>query len=297
MELDGEQLSNLFLADLHAGFVNQTVEMFRWFRDVRPEISRDFSPKSQRGVDVLVKGSRASPGFDFSGNAFNLSTEPELLDEPATFEIHAQGKQHVAVAYTLDHSDKEPVDALKITCPELNLGERILGHKDSLQLTLGDANKVSAEVNLTSVGDQVSGTIKLRYSDVALHVDELNDFIGGKVAALQMNEGVVAIENFESVITIRGDRNKVDFESQSDLGQQFAGAINKTLERRTGNSIQQQLDALQTIKTRAIDQLQGPVESKLQQLQTAISGNQARIADLESVTKTQNGRRGLRRFE
>lgn len=315
MELDGDQLSNLFLADLHAGFVDQSVDMFKWFRNARPEIGRDFAPKSKRGVDVSVNGSGPMLGcwikkieingegrllgqhFDFSGNAYNLSTEPELLDEPATFEIHAQGTQHAAVAYTLDHSDQGPVDSIKITCPGLNLGERTLGDEDSLQLTLGDANKVSAEVNLTSVGDQISGTIKLSYSDVALHVDELNDFVGGRVAALQMNEGVTAIENFESVITIRGDQNKVDFESQSNLGQQFASAINKTLERRTGQSIQQQLDALQAIKTRAVDQLQNRVQSQLQQLQTAISGNQARIADLESVTKSQNGQRRLRRFE
>ena len=315
MQLDGDRLSSLLLADVHASFVDQSVEMFKWFRNARPEISQDFAPKSQRGVDVRIKGTSANPScwikkieingegrllgqhFDFSGNAYNLSTEPELLDEPATFEIHAQGQQHAAVACTLDHSDQEPVDTIKITCPELNLGERTLGEKDSLQLTLGDSNKVSAEVNLTSVGDQVTGTIKLRYTDVALHVDSLNDFAGGRVAALQMNEGVTAIKNFESVITIRGDQNQIVFESQSDLGQQFASAINKTLKQRTGNSIQQQLDALQAIKVEVVDQLQSRVESQLQRLQAAISGNQSRIANLETATKSQNELRGLRRFE
>ena len=315
LKLDGDQLSSLLLADLHAGFVNQSIEMFQWFRNARPEFSRDFAPKSQRGVDVRIKGTAANPScwvkkieingegrllgqhFDFSGHAYNLSTEPELLTEPATFEIHAQGQQHAAVACTLDHSDTEPVDTIKITCPELNLGERTLGHKDSLQLTLGDSNKVSAEVNLTSVGDLVTGTIQLRYSDVALHVDTLNDIAGGRVAALQMNEGVTAIGDFESVIAISGDQDKVVFESQSDLGQQFAAAINKNLERRTGNSIQEQLDALQAIKIQAVDQLQSRVEDQLQRLQAAISGNQTRIADLESATKAQNGLRGLRRFE
>ena len=315
MELDGDQLSNLLLEDLHSDFVKQSVEMFKWFRNARPEINRDFAPKSQRGVDIAIKGSKAKPGcwikkieingegrllgqhFDFSGNAYNLSTEPELLDEPATFEIHAQGKQHAAVACTLDHSETDPKDAIKITCPELNLGERTLGDKDSLQLTLGDSNRVSAEVNLTSVGDQIAGTIRLRYSDVALHVDNLNDFAGGKVAALQMNEGVTAIANFESVITIRGDQNKITFASQSDLGQQFASAINQTLQRRTGNSIQHQLDALHNIKTQAVAQLQTRVEGQLQQLQTAISGNQSRIANLESATRVENDRRGLRNFK
>ena len=85
-----------------------------------------------------------------------------------------------------------------------------------MQLTLGASNKVFAEVDLKSVGEQVSGTIKLRYSNVALHVDSLNDFAGGRVAALQMNEGVTAIDNFESVIAISGDQNKIVFKSQSN---------------------------------------------------------------------------------
>ena len=315
MELDGDQLSNLLLADLHADFVNQSVEMFKWFRNARPEISRDFAPKSQRGVDIAIKGTKPNPGcwikkieingegrllgqhFDFSGNAYNLSTEPELLEEPATFEIHAQGKQHAAVACTLDQSNENSVDTIKISCPQLNLGERTLGDKDSLQLTLGNANKVSAEVDLTSSGDQIAGTITLHYSDVALHVDDMNNFAGGKAAALQMNEGVTEIGSFKSVIRISGDQHKVAFESQSDLGRQFAKAINKTLQRRTGNSIQQKLDKLQAIKTQAVNQLQSRVENQLQQLQAVISSNQTRIANLETVTKAQNDLRGLRRFE
>lgn len=317
LELDGDQLSDLLLEDLHAGFVNQSVEMFQWFRNVRPEISNDFAAKPKRGVDIPIKGSLAGPScwvkkieingegrllgqhFDFSGHAYNLSTEPELLAEPATFELHAQGKQHAAIICKLDRTQTAPVDSVKITCPELNLGERTLGHKNSMQLTLGDSNKVFAEVDLQSVGEQISGTIKLRYSNIALHVDSLNDFAGGRVAALQMNEGVTAIDNFESVITISGDQNKVVFDSQSDLGERFATAINSSLKRRTGNAIQQQLDELQALKQQVVDQLQSQVENQLERLQAAISNNQTRIANLETVTQSNgsSGLRGLRRFE
>jgi len=92
-------LSDLLLEDLHAGFVNQSIEMFQWFREVRPEISYDFAPKSQRGIDIPIEGSLERPAcwvkkieingegrllgqhFDFSGHAYNLATEPELLDD------------------------------------------------------------------------------------------------------------------------------------------------------------------------------------------------------------------------
>ncbi len=317
LELDGEQLSDLLLEDLHADFVNQSVEMFQWFRNVRPEISDDFAPKSKRGVDIQIKGRFAEPTcwvkkieingegrllgqhFDFSGNAYNLSTEPELLDEPATFELHAQGKQHAAIVCKLDRTQADPIDSVKITFPELNLGERTLGHKNSMQLTLGDSNKVFAVVDLKSVGEQISGTIKLRYSDIALHVDSLNDFAGGRVAALQMNAGVTAIDSFDSLITISGDQNKIVFESQSDLGQRFATAINHSLKRRTGNAVQQQLDELQTLKKQVVGQLQSQVEIQLERLQQAISSNQTRIANLEAVTQTNTDQelRKLRRFE
>ena len=317
LELDGDQLSDLLLEDLHVCFVNQSVEMFQWFRKVRPEISNDFAPKSQRGVDIPIKGSLVKPDcwvkkieingegrllgqhFDFSGNAYNLATEPELLDEPATFEIHAQGEHHAAIICKLDRTQAEPIDSVKITCPELSLGERTLGHKNSMQLTLGGSNKVFAEVDLKSVGEQVSGTIKLRYSDIALHVDSLNEFAGGKVSALQMNEGVTAIDSFESVIKISGDQNKVVFESQSNLGQRFATAINSTLKQRTGDVVQQQLDELLALKKQIVDQLQSQVENQLERLQAAISSNQTRIANLEAVTKSSpsDQLRGLRRLE
>ena len=317
LELDGNQLSDLLLEDLHAGFVNQSIEMFQWFREVRPEISCDFAPKSQRGIDIPIEGSLERPAcwvkkieingegrllgqhFDFSGHAYNLATEPELLDEPATFEIHAQGKKHAAIICKLDRTQAEPIDSVKITCPDLSLGERTLGHKNSMQLTLGASNKVFAEVDLKSVGEQVSGTIKLRYSNVALHVDSLNDFAGGRVAALQMNEGVTAIDNFESVIAISGDQNKIVFKSQSNLGQRFATAMNSTLKQRTGNAVQQQLDELVALKKQIVDQLQSQVENQLERLQAAISSNQTRIANLEAVTKSSVGDqlRGLRRFK
>ena len=149
------------------------------------------------------------------------------------------------------------------------------------------------------MGEQISGTIKLRYSNIALHVDSLNAFAGGKLTALQMNEGVTAIDNFESVITISGDQNKIVFESQSDLGQQFATAMNSTLKQRTGNTVQQQLDELLALKKQIIDQLQSQVENQLERLQAAISSNQTRIANLEAVTKSNVGDQlqGLRRFE
>ena len=312
-ELDGDQLSDLLLEDLHADFVGQAVEMFQWFRTVSPEISHDFVQKSQRGVDIPVQGNHARPScwvkklkingegrflgqhFDFSGNAFNLSTEPELLDEPATFEFHAQGKQHAAVICTLDRTQTDPIDAVKVTFPTLNLGERKLGHKNSMQLTLGDSNSVFAEINLRSVGEQITGTIKLRYSDIALHVDSLNEFAGGRVTALQMNEGVTEIDSFESTINISGDQSKVVFDSQSNLGQRFAVVINNTLKRRTDHSIKQRFAELQAIKKQAVEQLQSRVESQLQRLQDAISNNQSRLANLETLTEPDSGLRGIRR--
>ena len=110
---------------------------------------------------------------------------------------------------------------------------------------------------------------------------------------------MTAIDNFESVITISGDQDKVVFESKSNLGQQFATAINSTLKQRTGNAVQQQLDELLALKKQIVDQLQSQVEVQLERLQDSISSNQARIANLEAVTKSSVGDqlRRLRRFE
>ena len=135
---------------------------------------------------------------------------------------------------TIDRRGDQPIDQIEIACPNLEPGQQVLGEPNSLQVTMGDAGRVQANVNLKTVGDQIAGTIVLKYSNVSFHVDKLNELAGGKIAALQMNEGVTAIKNFQSTIKVSGPVDQPLVNATSDLGTQFAGAVNRALrEKRT----------------------------------------------------------------
>jgi uncharacterized protein (TIGR03545 family) len=314
LNLEENKISQLLLADIHKDVVTESMSLFHWFQNARPEIGEDFLPKHQRGVDIPLKGVKQSPNFlvkqieingqgrllnqhiNFSGHAQNLSTQPKLLDAPARFELRAQGKHHIVVSCQLDRSGDIPVDTFQIACPGLDLGERLLGNEKSLAVTLGDSNQVSIQIDLKSTGENIAGTIKLRFTDVALHVDELNEMAGGKVAALQMNDAVTTIRDFESTINLSGNGNEIEFQSTSDLGRQFAVSVNQSLKNRNESLINRRLNALATKKRQIVENFQAEIGDQLQRLNAMISSNRSRLADLKQDTEKQTDDLRVKRF-
>lgn len=314
LNFEENKISQLLLADIHKEVVTESMSLFHWFQNARPEIGKDFLPKHQRGVDIPLKGVKQSPNFlvkqieingqgrlldqhiNFSGHARNLSTQPQLLDAPAQFELRAQGKHHVVISCQLDRLGDVPVDTFQIACPGLDLGERLLGNENSLAVTLGASNKVSIQIDLKSTGETVAGTIKLRFTDVALHVDKLNEMAGGKLAALQMNEAVTTIRDFESTIELSGDSYEISFQSKSDLGKQFAISVNQSLKNRNENLINRRLNALATKKQQIAESFQSEIGSELERLNAMILTNRSRLADLKQGTQKQADDLRIQRF-
>jgi hypothetical protein len=188
------------------------------------------------------------------------------------------------------------VDTFQIACPGLDLGERLLGNEKSLAVTLGDSNQVSIQIDLKSTGENIAGTIKLRFTDVALHVDELNEMAGGKVAALQMNDAVTTIRDFESTINLSGNGNEIEFQSTSDLGRQFAVSVNQSLKNRNESLINRRLNALATKKRQIVENFQAEIGDQLQRLNAMISSNRSRLADLKQDTEKQTDDLRVKRF-
>lgn len=313
-KLDGNKISQLLLADIHKEIVVQSMSMFNWFQNSRPEFDSDLYARNQRGVNIALKGVKQTPNFvikqieingqgrlldqhiNFSGHAQNVSTEPHLLDEPASFELRAQGKHHVVVACTLDRSGDTPLDKFQIACPGLDLGERLLGNEKSLAVTLGPSNKVSMQIDLRSSVEGVTGSIKLRFTNVALHVDKLNDMAGGRVAALQMNQAVTTIRDFESTIKLNGTSTQIEFTTESDLGKQFAVSVNQSLKHRNETLIQRRLSSLATKKRQIVENFQTEIGGELERLNRLVSSNRGHLAELKQNTEKQTDALRGKRF-
>lgn len=293
-----DDLSRLLLDRMHAQYVDQIVNHFRWFRQALPDPAEDFRPKLQRGINFPRPGSQGpqfliknlelngegeflGQHFNFSGRAHDLTPQPRLHDQPARFELRAQGQQHVIVTCVLDRRTGEPVDQLQIVCPELEMDEQKLGDPESLWVTLGPAGLVQADVDLTAHGDQLAGTITLRHRNLSFHVDHLHELAGGETTALHMNQGLALVKEFDSTIEVFGEIDQYQHRATSDLGQKFAAAANSLLSEKKSLAIGRRQEALKKMQQLQEAKL-NDYQQRLQSLAHQLQGETSRIAELRS---------------
>lgn len=254
---EGETISQLLLTQLQEERVAEIVDWFKVFRNSIPDPQTSFSPAPIRGTDLNLpgvtsknprlliekleidgEGRFANEHMKFYGTLENLSPEPHLHDLPTTIKLRAQGDQHFIASCTLDRRSPISQDTLKLQCPQFVLSQKLLGEDNSLLVTLGGGSQIQADIELTATGDQLTGRLTFRHANVALHVDKLNNLVGGKDVALQLNQGVASVESFETTVYLSGTIDDYRCEFRSDLGLKFAKAANETLQENASRSIQ-----------------------------------------------------------
>ena len=124
------------------------------------------------------------------------------------------GNQHVVVKCEIDRRTKTPIDKLMIQCPDLVVDARTLGHAKSMLVSMGPASRVQAEIDIQITGEQLSGSLVFRHSNVSLHVDNLHDLAGGADTALRLNQDLVTVNKFKSEVQIAGTLSDFEFEFQ-----------------------------------------------------------------------------------
>jgi uncharacterized protein (TIGR03545 family) len=304
--LDGTAISQLLLQQMQTQYVNEVVDWFRWFRSTIPE-PEDLRFKDRRGVDVVFKnvpvrqkflikklqlegeGRVANQHLNFSGTAFNLTNQPHLHDQPASFELRAQGNQHVIVKCKIDRRDSQSTDTLHVQCPDLQLPAQMLGHANSLQISMAPNSRVQADIQIRVDGEQLTGNLTLQHSNVVLHVDKLNRTAGGTETALRLNQNLTRLNRFQSTITLSGTLDEYTSELDSDLGTQFAA----TAEQGTTEQFQQftlrQQNKLNEALTAQLKFLEDTFVSELERLAQHLETGAHLMADLEdSIEASQN---------
>lgn len=291
-----DSVSKLLLTKLQEERISEIVGWFKWFRSVVPDPELDFQPKRQRGVDLPLPGVEPRPGFliksidvegegrfanrhiDFAGVAYNLTTEPKDHDKPASFELHAQGDQHVIVSCTLDRRGELPTDRLNVLCPDMELPEQFLGEEKSILVTMGPASRIQADIQINATGDQLSGELVFRHSNVSLHVDKLNELVGGGDAALQLNQGLASIDRFETRVTLSGTLEDYEYQFQSDLGSRFATAANQLLDDNQEREIERRKIQLEELLTKQLAQLNNEILPEIRSLAKLLDAERTEIA-------------------
>lgn len=306
---DGDSITQLLLSKAEERNINEIISWFHWFRNTMPDPRVDFLPKSKRGLDLKIPLANKKPGLliksidiegegrfanrhtTFAGTAFNLTSQPELHDQPASFELRAQGDQHVMVKCVLDRRSKQSIDSLDIVCPDLEIVEsQLLGEPSSMQVTMGPRSRIQADIKVKATDDQLSGEIVFRHTNVSLHVDKLNSLAGGDDAALKINQGLAGLNRFETKVKLTGSFDDYQYDLKSDLGLRFSKAVSAVLNEQEQTAATSQRETLDQLLNTQLQKLNNEVAPELLKLEASLNEEAVEIADLGNMLPQSDSR-------
>ena len=303
-QFESDAITQLLLHETQGKLVDDVVSWFRWFRAAIPDPTTDLCPKSQRGIDVAFKGVASRPKFlikelelkgegrlanqhlNFVGVAYNLSNQPRLLDQPASFELKALGNQQLIVNCSVDRRADQPVDRLQIQCPNLMIDSRQLGNQDSLLVTMGTGGRMHAEVNLQVEGDRLSGTMVFHHSGISFHVDKLHELAGGKDTRLRINQELLKVSQFKTSIDLSGSLENYSFEFESDLGAQFSATVDQIVRSENEQKTIRYKERLNEILKIETSHLNDVISAEISELAGQLQHENMLIAELKEKIDT-----------
>ena len=291
--------------------VNEIVQWFRWFRSSIPDPEKDFYPVRQRGTDIVFNGVQPQPRFliksleidgegrlagkhfNFAGTATNLTSQPELHDQPVGFHLRAQGQQHLIVDCTIDRRTDSKIDSINIQCPDLNIDAQVLGNRNSISVKM-EPSRLQAEIALTMVDDQLEGELVFRHSEVLMLVDQVHKLAGGQDTALRLNQDLAAIDKFQTYVQVSGTLEKPEFRLRSDLGTKFAAAMNHIVSERLQQQVASYQSRLDEVLDAEISELDETIQTNLHDLSQLLNGEANVISKLQEAVPSLSGRPKIR---
>lgn len=298
--IDPETFSQLLLAKDQAGRLKEAINWVRWFRNSIPDPEKDFYPKRHRGTDIAFQGEKEHPEFliktlelegqgtlsdkhfNFAGVAKDLSTQPSLHDQPATFELRAQGEHHLIVNCTIDRRDSVSRDRMEITCPDLEIPGQNLGDGKTLVVQM-NPSRVQAEVDIEISGDQISGTLRFRHSNCSLYLDKIDNFAGGQDMQLRLNQELAQIREFSTVATLSGTLQDPKLSFTSDLGRQFAASMNRILKDQADQQVASFQRQVHQRYQEELDNLNQMFKSNFDGIKRQLNGEAAIVTELINI--------------
>ncbi len=299
-QIDSQTVSQLLLKESQTEYVNEVLRWFRWFQSTIPDPDNDFCPIPKRGTDVVFKGIKASPRLliksleidgeghlagqhlNFVGTANNLSSRPDLHDEPISFHLRALGKQHLIVDCVLDRRSEVVSDTLNVQCPDLNIEAQMLGSKNTILVAMGPSH-MQAEIAIRINDDQLSGELVFRNSEVLMHVDDIHPLAGGQATALKINQDLASVDTFQTYVQLSGTLQKPEFEFRSDLGNKFATTMNRLAIEQVNRNAEHYKLRLAQILNEEIEQLDLTIQKNLRALATILTGESETISQLKEI--------------
>lgn len=281
---DDQLLNELLIGNVERQLVHNGLDWFQQFRDSIPDFDKDLNP-STRGTDLYFGADRSEPAVTvkslqidgdgmfansylrFAGTVENVSSSPRLQKQPTQFNLRAQGQTQIVVAGSLDRRSEQAVDSINFKAYDIPQPGYQLGDGGSVLLSMAPNSLLHVEANLTVGADQrISGQMKFRFDEVAMHADEVHADAGGRGTAALINETVSSISTFELKTQLGGTIEQPEMKLVSNLGPQVARALEtvfantqqlaaKKKERRLKQAVDQELTDLKATMNEGVIEL------------------------------------------
>jgi hypothetical protein len=188
----------------------------------------------------------------------------------------------------MDRSGGKQIDKLKIQFPELDFPPGQVGDERSMIVAFGPNRKANADLVLEIDGDQLVGEIKLRYSQVSMHVDSLSQLLGGNDVRLRINQGLNQINRFETTLSITGSLDHYTIQMSSDLGSQFILVVNSAVIDKVQQQNQQLVKKLDQRKEQLSRLISDNYEPALRQILDRTGSEIVRLSEMKQTFQSQS---------
>lgn len=286
--VEANSLSAYLLRDEATRQLNQLLGWVRWIREMAPANVKT-QPSARRGEDVLFAGCRPEPGMlirslqlvgvarivrqpvEFRGVLLNLSSTPQLHNEPMRLHLTGRGSLPMELQATIDRTGRTPRDELLVDCQGVLLHEMALGKADQLRMSLAPSVG-SLSVSVVVNGDKLSGDIQMVQQKVQM-TPALNGPGGGALSSA-MVDTLGRVDSIATRLSLGGTVTQPTCTLWSNLGVAVAEAMQRAM-RRTGD---QHAKALLVEAGRRVDERLAEVDRQLSERQTQFTSRSAAIA-------------------
>jgi uncharacterized protein (TIGR03545 family) len=312
-QFDEKLVSELLLGEENRQLIDEILIWLVWFRESLPDSDKYQLQRPNQGTTFAFTNIAPTPDFlihkmelegngwfakqhvNFIGTAFNVSLQPQLLSEPTRIELRALGRSNVLIDCLVDRTNGKQLDQLTIQFPDLNFSQRQAGDERSMMVSFGGNRKANSNIRLEVDGTRITGAVKLNYSQVSLHVDSLNEMLGGDEIRLRINQGLNQINRFETTFWVDGTLDNYTVSMESDLGKQLAKVVDSAVIDRIEQQNQQLISALVQKKEQLLLQYRNEFEPALNGMLEQLSNDVTRVCGLKENLQS-NSESGWRRL-
>jgi uncharacterized protein (TIGR03545 family) len=187
-------------------------------RGIRHDLSKKKRP------DLIIRRCQLDGFMRAEGNVYamtgvidNLTTTPELLDEPTRVRVRLEGPDILRVEYVRDRRNDADVDLLTLHWPRMNAKPIRLGDGESAGISI-DGGQRELWVQVRTQGDKINGRLVSKQTGVRLDLN-VDPKYANSAAAVSLHRSLAAVDRIEIDASFAGTWKDLDFDVKTNLGQ------------------------------------------------------------------------------